>query len=250
MPTHFAWNNLSDLGTASASSAAAGWPAANVQTRWVSQAWRSTGKASEWLKVDLGSPLAVTTAILYAHNLSPTATIRLQANSADSWSGTLPVDVLIPYAVNALAHVFTSPQTYQWWRWTLVDPSNPLAYLKVGELFIGSGTTLTKSFQTRSAKPTDRSKKSYAVGGQVSAFILPRFKLLNYGFPFLNAIDKAAVLALFDLVGEVQPLYIIENTADLSVGVYFVEFNGAPTIGFDSKNMPFETMAIDLEELL
>ena len=74
---------FSDLATVSASSAASGLPASNVQTADPSQKWRSTSGSGSSLDFDFGSGgFAATAAALIGTNLSATATWFIGASNS------------------------------------------------------------------------------------------------------------------------------------------------------------------------
>ncbi|MFO1158420.1 MAG: hypothetical protein U1E60_06250, partial [Reyranellaceae bacterium] len=75
---------FSDLAVVSASSAASGLPASNVQTADPSQKWRSTSGSGSSLDFDLGTSgaLAATALALIGVNLSATATWFIGASNS------------------------------------------------------------------------------------------------------------------------------------------------------------------------
>ena len=58
---------------------------ANVLHDHVSKLWRTTGKASENIVFDLGTATNITVFSMFTFNLTASATVTLQANSANSW---------------------------------------------------------------------------------------------------------------------------------------------------------------------
>ncbi len=71
--------------------------------------------------------------------ISPSATIKLQANNADSWSAP-SFEVTLSYADTSIYHVNTAgigDTAYRYWR-LLIQDQNPLGYIEVGAFFLGN----------------------------------------------------------------------------------------------------------------
>ena len=85
------WSNARILGSSHAddvaltvTSAASGFPATNLQTDSPTERWRSTSAIAQDITVDFAEDLSLSGFVLYGHNLSYDATIRLTiGNNAD-----------------------------------------------------------------------------------------------------------------------------------------------------------------------
>lgn len=94
MPTNitFIYDNPVDRATLTPSSEAGGMPADNLKTKLRSEKWRTTGCASESLIIMTPGCEALNVLSIVEHNFTAAATIRVQANSSNSWAST-PVDI-------------------------------------------------------------------------------------------------------------------------------------------------------------
>lgn len=71
--------------------------------------------------------------------ISPSATIKLQANNADAWTAP-PFEVTLTYADTAILRTSETgigDMPYRYWR-LLVEDQNPLGYIEVGAFFLGN----------------------------------------------------------------------------------------------------------------
>ena len=89
-----------------------------------------------WIKADLGSARQAGACFILDHNFSASASLSLQANSADDWSDPL-YERSLEYGEGAIG-LFLN-QTYRYWRLAVRDPANTQGYIEVGEWFLGTG---------------------------------------------------------------------------------------------------------------
>lgn len=138
-------SNLVDSATITASSEVASLPAANVAQAWRSKPWRSTGDSSEWIKFDFGSAQAVRAFALVGHNFTSGATVKIQANATDVWTSP-SIDVTLTYHADNLVYLWSSDQSYRYWRISIEDGSNPDGYVEIGRVFLGPTTIPERNF--------------------------------------------------------------------------------------------------------
>src|SRR3990167_2218268 len=92
------YDNLGLNATWSASTEVATLPAANLGTANRNRACRTTSKATQWFKADLGSALAVGAAALVSPNVTQTATIVIEGNATDAWGAPTYSQALVPWS--------------------------------------------------------------------------------------------------------------------------------------------------------
>ena len=138
-------NNLIQAITPTISTFAADsdYPVANLTNWRVSKrAGFDTAKSGE-LVFDLGSAQTVDACILFNHNLTSGATVKIQGNATDSW-GAPSVDETITYVVNDMYKEFTGG-SYRYWRLTIADAGRAANDIKLGEMILGSNIDLTRN---------------------------------------------------------------------------------------------------------
>jgi hypothetical protein len=178
---HFAYSNRVDTATITASSEVASLPASNVAQLWKSKVWRTTGYASEWIKFNFGAAAAVRALALVGHNFTSGATVKIQANATDVWTSP-SIDVTLAYNAANLVYLWSSDQSFQYWRITIVDASNPAGYLEVGRVFLGQTATPDRSFARWSREPVDPTVITRSYDGAESFDRRTAYDLLTFEF--------------------------------------------------------------------
>lgn len=136
------YGNLIDAATLSGGSWEAALPLANLQSRVLSKAARSTNDdaASTLINIDLGSAQAVRAFGAIRSNISASgATYRLRGSDDNSFatslfdSGTVSANAQTPDLIIGLSSTITA----RYWRLEIVDTANAVGYVQIGRLFIG-----------------------------------------------------------------------------------------------------------------
>jgi len=178
-------------------------------------------KSRAWLKVDLGSALAVAAGVVINHNLGTSGTITLQGNATDAWTSPT-VDEELAGDSDIRAAYFTE-QSLRWWRLVIDDvSSNTAGYSEVGVWFAGPYTEPTVCYSIGMIKRYDQlSRVSVAISGahfqdegpqrpvwsliwaelesadrtalQAALFAVPRGKAFFFGFDSTDATDTEYV---------------------------------------------------------
>lgn len=191
--------------------------------------WRSTGDSSESIIINLGSAQDIYAFIIQDHNITSGATVKLQANTSDSW--TTP----------AYSNTFTTisdplflylDQEYQYWRVLVEDASNPDGYIEIGNLFLGSyleleqanacwGSSATEGYNLQSNISEAGVFRRYAYGSQLSL-------ALDFGELISNEdVDNFIALqtALVDASAKtVKPLWVHLFSDDADDFMYLMDW--------------------------
>jgi hypothetical protein len=198
----------------------------NVQDPHLSTKFRFTSKTSQYIVVDLASATECDSVAILGHNLTATATLKIQANSSDSWASP-PVDETITASVDEIAHFFTAA-TYRYWRFTFTDTSNTNSYIELGRLFLSKSTTVSKSFTNKfQENNVNTSKQYYSTSGQIYGVKGITYRVYQLDFrlwttSMINTIkqikeDTSGITPIVAVLDEsdmtsLKPLYcIIEN---------------------------------------
>ena len=216
------YDNLIDIATVTASSAATDFPVSNLQHEWFLRHWRSTGVASEWVKFDLTTAQNVTSLVIKYHNFTAGATVHIQGNAADAW-GAPSVDVALPITSDVIEYYWTAAQSYRWWRITIVDAGNTDGYVRIGRPFLG--TYLAPSRNCDNAyeiEPADPSVITDSTGGQASADSRTHYRQWIFDFRGLTSADRASFETAFAVVGRAKPYFLSENPDTGSTVLYYV----------------------------
>ena len=178
-------------------------------------------KSREWLKVDLGSALAVASGLVINHNLGASGTITLQGNATDAWTSPT-VDEALGGDADIRADYFTE-QSLRWWRLLIDDvQTNTAGYSEVGVWFAGPYTEPTVCYSIGMVKRYEQlSRVAVGISGshfrdegaqrpvwsmrwtellaadrtalQAALFAVPRGKTFFFGFDSTDATDTEYV---------------------------------------------------------
>lgn len=133
------YSNQIDNATLSGGSWNASYPVSNLKNRYLWQKARTNNAlaASTILNLDLGGLQRIGVVALCRHNLSDTATVRIQASSSPTMSPLLydSGDELIYLGLD-YAKAFARVEA-RYWRITILDTSNVNGYVELGRVFIG-----------------------------------------------------------------------------------------------------------------
>ncbi|WP_404463098.1 hypothetical protein LG331_09980 [Vreelandella aquamarina] len=153
-------SNLNDIATLAATSEAL--PVAYTQRSGRAYVWRSTSTSTQVITGEWESVQSVDAFTLYRHNLSPSATVRIEflldgetvydsGNTAvaelitpptlrvgiDPWGVTYNDEIPVP-----LTSIWLPATIADSFRITLIDPANPAGFLQVGRIIIGLSISL------------------------------------------------------------------------------------------------------------
>jgi hypothetical protein len=210
----------------SASSAAAAYPASNVQSLPISKPWRATGCAAEYVEIDLGSAKSFNLVALVNHNLTSAAVITVNLGNVPN-PGTISQQIVWRRYDAFL--LFGSLQTYRYIRITITDSGNPAAIVSVGAVLIGNAPTLTFGFNFGWKRADIDNNLTVQ-----SEFNAVNVKPLNYQIALAHQYDQLTDAMMETLRAvhraaqtNVYPLFWIPD-ADVNDG-YMVRFDAAFT---------------------
>lgn len=194
-------------GSLTPSSEASGFPAINVQHPHLSRVWRSDTDSGEYIVIDFGAAVSVDAAAIIGHNLTSAATVRVEANSSDSWAtppfmrGFNPEDELM---------MTTFPSvSYQFWRFYFDDGSNPDTYIEIGRLFLcvhwASEEPIDASYERSTL---DTTKITESITGQAFADLGVRTKSISLSLGYMHDAERVALEAIVQSHGMNEPLIV------------------------------------------
>lgn len=189
----------------------------NVVHPFVSKPWRTTGDTTENIVFDLGSAVAIDCIGVFAHNLTSAGTIRVQANTADSWGSPAQDNgavAMSPSAVdadgNVLGHFISFPSgwgAYRYWRLVFVDGSNPDGYIQIGRIAGGIyyefDRNIQQSFAVEIMDPSETDRN--VPGRQAYWRSRERFRRATVGFRFQDRTQTEKVEAIYRKIGNSNP---------------------------------------------
>jgi hypothetical protein len=212
MPGAYLAENLIDAGTTiTPSTEDSAYPKANLYDRQAARVFRSTSPSSLTILLDFGAAVAADTIALINHNLTQSASLKLEADN-----GSPPTtDIAVPtYRQHDLWKSFTSTSK-RYWLLTITDSNT--ADIQIGQLILGvrvafprgrkignytpatrranlSGETYAGVFWNYHLFQRKQLNPSFRVGSSAELAILTGLDAATFGnlYPFLYIPDQAA----------------------------------------------------------
>lgn len=178
---------------------------------------------SEELVGDLGSAESINAFLVKYHNIQSGATTNLiQGNTSDSWSSPA-FSIAVTYGADIMGRIFSSSQSYQWWRHSVIDEDNPDYYIYEGRIFLGPSFEPTTNFinQPHGREKRDPSIINTSEGGQESSIQLTHYDVWTYIFRVKGSTQIGYFNTMFDTVGTSKPLFIAEDPDNFPSDCYY-----------------------------
>lgn len=210
--------NVWDAGTVTESSDQPKRRGGNALLFHPGKSWRTVNDSFQWWVNDLGSAVNITCIGIFAHNLSASATVRLQANATDSW-GSPTYDVVLPIATNIDGVVlprivFCLDETFRYWRLSIDDPTNPQNRIQIGRIVGGEFYEMIRQPQ-RDLRftwkdPTPVEQKQGTIGNLPDdGDELSRYRQVRPAFPWRETDERRKWEAIFAYIGNSKPCVIL-----------------------------------------
>lgn len=220
-----------------------------------------TINSGEFITFDMGVPVNPTEFCLIgrrneALKISPTAVVKLQGNTTNSWdapeySSTLTYNDEVILSTSATGF-HTSNLRY--WR-VLVEDQNPNGYVEIGSLFIGESYEPTRGAVVFPFKSSlvDLSKTQRSEGGQTFSDIYEKTESFNIEWQALTTTEVEELVSIFNTYGTAHPFFISFDSdavfhSTVNKGCRYVKFMNEPDYTLESPNN--FTLSMQLREEL
>jgi hypothetical protein len=197
----------------------------------------------EWIKWDFGiSTLPKAFCLIGERNLpikiTPSATIKLEANETDEWSSptsstTLTYNDDVIYTVSSTG-LWTEALRYA--RLYISDIDNAAGYVQIGGLFLGDYFAATRGTVQYpfSGEYVDSSTTTFSEGGQSFSDAREKTEVFNISWFGLTVAEKEEIDTLWLSLGISNPFFVQfdPDAAFSSAGnklIRFVKFQGPPS---------------------
>ena len=227
MGARLAWNNLliaSGVAITS-SSEATGYVDDNLAdpARW--RKWRSaTSTSDQWVKFDLGANASMQVFAAVNATVHTGGTVRVQANASDSW-GSPTIDDVFTVPSLDLTRVLTDWRTaassLRWIRFYFTNTGAVSEYVELGAVFAGPYLEPARSISPSLAvRRVDLSTQRYAIGGQRSSVIKPKYHEVSGTFVLQTATARNELRSAYETIGATQPAIFAVDPNDPSLIFY------------------------------
>ena len=210
--------------TLEASSAAANFPAANVQQIHLAKPWRTIGIVDESILIDagFGNTLNPTAAAIAGHNLSSGATVKIQGNDADLWVGPTVNETII-WRAGVMTYFFTG-SGLRFWRFHFADAANPDGYIQAGRLMLGDHLQMPAVQPDVNLPRRTTSRRVESITGQVYTDRGVSFRVPGFVVPVVTEAERQAMQVMWDEVENAGPLVLViwEDSLAIENAIYCV----------------------------
>lgn len=190
----------------------------------VGKPWRSSTDNNEYAVFDLGVATNIKMIGIFKHNLSASATVTLDADSAatfDSDGGNPEYTQALTIATDADGNplpriVYFLNQTYRYWRITFSDyTTNPDGYIQVGRIVGGDYYQPTRSIdEGYSISLADPSEGGNKPGTHTFWRKKNKFRRAVVSFAYMDRTQLEKMQAIFDKVGLSEPVVLCLDYED------------------------------------
>ena len=186
----------------------------------LSRVGRTIDVSDQDVKFSFTSAVDVTYIAITAHNFTSSATVKLQANSSDSWT-TPAFETTLTDCGTWCVDSFTK-QTYQYWRLFIDDDTNPDGYLEIGYVFLGEELTMPGMNRAMIIPQKTNSVSSKSISGQLYGDKRLNYKAAEIKFDVIEDSERQSIKAFFDYVDVITPfvLLIWEDDLDVEPPIY------------------------------
>lgn len=201
----FLYTIQSDTATPTASTAATGYPVANLLHPFRTKTWRSTTTGSTTVTWDLSTAQSSNTVALVNHNLDAGSTIVFEG--ADDSGFTTNLVTLNPVYNAGTIVLYHAALNKRYKRLRLTKSTG--AYIEIGRVLFGNYYEVEKNCNVQfSDAKHDLSRSDKTIGGQTHTDIRNKFRAMAFPFSFVTQAQKDNMIAMFTATGIAQDLLV------------------------------------------
>ena len=240
-------NYIDSTTTLTALTAVAGLPIENVQEQRLSVVYKTTAVTSQSVIINFGSAKSINTAAILGHNFTSSVTVTVSANSSDSWPGA--TSQTITYNSDIMLKFFTT-ETYQYWKFSIDDPTNTAGFLSIGRLWLGQYIDFSPASNLDFTVTKNRSDiVTHGRHRQKFSSIGSMWRTINLSFPLTEEAMIVKLNTMFNYTGNHSSLIFcnfdtIRN--NILVEPLYCSVNG--NLDFNHQNRQKYTYTLKLEE--
>lgn len=205
---------------------------------------------SEWLKWDFGISTNPKALVLIGPRnspirISPSATLKLQANETNVWtSPTFEQDLSYDdVAIGLFDSEGLFPEGKRYAKLKIIDSANPNGFVELGSVFLGEFFQPTRGAVNfpLAGRYVDRSTTAFSEGGQTFSDRRAKSEILDLTWKFLTKAEKEEIDDIFDEFGTSDPFFIqldptLAFSTKTSKYVRYVKFDSEPRYSLETPN--------------
>jgi hypothetical protein len=243
----FLYNNLVDSATLTASSAAAGYPVANLKNQLRTKCYKSAGATAGTANIvfDFGTPKPVTCIALTGYDWAAAPeTLQVEFNDANSWGSPAEIKALT-WAASLTANgnkasIILAFESINY-RYARLNVINAAGDWKLGRIFIGEYFQPESNYLYGWAPElVDPSMLSQSVGGQTYADEIEKYRKVAFGLSFVTQAQWELFQKMANTAGISRDLFVAfdyENEPDEMT--LYGKFTALPKATINRLNIAF-----------
>lgn len=159
------------------------------------------------------------------HNLTSGATIKIEANTSDSW-GSPAFSETVTWDEDTIWHGFTE-QTYSYWSLYIDDSSNPDGFIQIGLLSLGKPLTMPGFDPAVKVSYIDTTNRTRTPSLKTYKDIRPVYRVVSVKYPTITQAEFKTVstgikpmLDFYHDTGDPAMVVPYEETVDVEPPIY------------------------------
>ena len=164
---------------------------------------------------DLTDDYAISYVVIMGHNISASATVKIQGNDSNVWTAP-DVDETLTVTSDIIIYNFSPAETYRYWRLYIDDDSNTDGYIQISKVYLGSHLQLPGMSKSQKLPTVSNSTSSDSTSGQTYMDIGLNYKTGSITFPFVTDAQYATLETAFRFLNKFKPFIMLVWESDLT----------------------------------
>ena len=196
-------------------------PLSNLQDQRLSRVFRTTAVSNQWIKISGGYFKASYVSILN-HNITSSATIRIQGNNSDTWDNP-EFSAEIPWDEYQLILNF-SEKSFAFWRIQIFDSENIADYIEIANIYLGTYYQMPGMKPEQTIENETTSSVNFTQSGQCDGYDGFEFRNPSINHPRLTNSQRLDIIRIFQTIKNNHPIIFIiwANQLDYERPIYGV----------------------------
>lgn len=175
----------------------------------------------EWVTFDAITSEPVDTIALFwpkesGIKLSDSAIVKVQANATNNWSApAINVTMTIDNDYMVASHLFSTDQSYRFWRVSIIDPSNAYLQVELGVFYVGKSLTVQDADNGFTFTTKDTSKTYQNDFGNMYVDEYPMENTLDLDFTVLQYQEAKTIENAYRQNGLRKPVLVILDPTEI-----------------------------------
>lgn len=178
--------------------------------------------------------------------LSETATVKIQANATNVWSGPAVDQALtIDNTYSVASHFFSSDQSYRYWRVVIEDLSNPWDYIELGTVWLGKGLDVDNAQNGFKYALNDNTQVSSTPFGHKYFDEYPQVATVEFSYVNMTYDQTQLLENAFRTNGARKPVLVVFDEAGTVMDKDHVLVYGTMGLTHGSQHVNYNIMNVD-----